>query len=93
MPSNSAVENIYIHHPCHSVPSMPVQDQTKALTHSFQLASKKLHRGCRERPRIMDDPEVHDAMERRDYLQIAIETSQLSEDWSAWTMIAKDTQS
>ena len=37
-------------------------------------------------------PEVHDAMERRDYLRIAAETSQIPEDWAALATSAKDTQ-
>ena len=65
---------------------------TTALTSSFQLASKKLPRGCRPDPASWVTPEVHDAMERRDFLRITAETSDLPEDWAAWAASAKDTQ-
>jgi len=90
---NATVEKLYFHHPVHSTtPSLSVHAQTRALTTAFQLASKRLPRGCRPDPASWMTPEVHDALERRDYLRLAAETSQLTEDWDAWKLCAQETQ-
>ena len=63
---NATVERLYQNHPCHPAPTISVHTQTKALTQSFQLASKKLPRGCRPDPVSWMTAEVHAAMEQRD---------------------------
>lgn len=76
---NTRVEHFYTQHPLRSA-TPSVHNLTKALTNAFQLASKRLPRGCRPDPVSWVTPEVQEAMERRDHLRLTAEVRKQPED-------------